>query len=110
MLNERQRRRSVSRHRIRPPLQPLSPHEAYHASGNSAEPAPSDDAGLRRRRCDGPSPPRSRTHAAGRTRGTAMSATVVDRIDVTTTDVAVIGAGAAGLSAALGLAPYRVPP
>jgi len=37
-----------------------------------------------------------------------MSTTAVDRIDVTTTDVVVIGAGAAGLSAALGLAPHRV--
>src|SRR6267142_2475998 len=63
MLDERQRRRSVSGHRIRPPLQPLPPHEAYHASWNSAQPAPDGD---------------------------------------------VIGAGAAGLSAALGLAPHRV--
>jgi L-aspartate oxidase len=37
-----------------------------------------------------------------------MSTTVVDPIDVTTTDVVVIGSGAAGLSAALGLAPYQV--
>ena len=37
-----------------------------------------------------------------------MSTTAADRIDVTTTDVVVIGAGAAGLSAALGLAPHRV--
>src|SRR6266446_6209443 len=104
MLDERQRRRSVSRHRIRPPVQPLSPYEAYHAPGNSAESAPHGDAGARRRRCGGPSPPRSRAHAAGRTRGTGMSTTAVDRIDVTTTDVVVIGTGAAGLSAALGLA------
>ena len=37
-----------------------------------------------------------------------MSTTVIDRIEVTTTDVVVIGAGAAGLSAALGLSPHRV--
>jgi glycine/D-amino acid oxidase-like deaminating enzyme len=37
-----------------------------------------------------------------------MSATEADRVDVTTTDVVVIGAGAAGLTAALGLAPHRV--
>src|SRR5882672_11900418 len=99
MLNERQRRGAVSRHRIRPPLQPLPAHEAYHAPGHSAEPAPHGNAGARRRRRGGASPPRRRAHAAGRTRRTAMSTTAADRIDVTTTDVVVIGAGAAGLSA-----------
>jgi hypothetical protein len=48
MFHERQRRRSVSRHRIRPPLQPLSTYEANHARGNLTEPAPYDDAGARR--------------------------------------------------------------
>jgi L-aspartate oxidase len=37
-----------------------------------------------------------------------LSATIVDGIAVMTTDVVVIGTGAAGLSAALALAPYRV--
>src|SRR5258707_12927062 len=37
-----------------------------------------------------------------------MSNAAEDCIHVTTTDVVVIGAGAAGLSAALGLAPHRV--
>src|SRR6185295_9007197 len=83
-------------------------HEADHAPGNSTEPSPDGDSGARRRRCGGPSPARSRAHAAGRTRRRAMSTTVVDPIDVTTTDVVVIGSGAAGLSAALGLAPYQV--
>src|SRR5262245_1768007 len=108
MLDERQRRRPIPGHRIRPPLQPLSSHEAYHAPGHSAEPAPDGATGARRRRCRGSGSPRGRENAAGPTRGATVSATVVDGIARKTTDVVVIGTGAAGLSAALGLPPYRV--
>ncbi len=105
VLDERQRGRAVPGDGVRPPVQSLPAHEADHAAEDPrrapADGAPGRGRGGRRR----PRTPRGRADARGRPGSESMSA----RLDaVREADVVVLGAGAAGLSVALGLAGRRV--
>ena len=113
VLDERQRRGRVPGRRVRPPLQPLPAHEAHHPA---QDPALAADHGARGRgRPDGRRPaPGWRSSACSRSAGgegerTRCRAAPSGRVDgVARSDVVVVGAGVAGLSAALGCAPLRV--
>ena len=105
VLDGRQRRRRLPEDPLRPALQPLPPHEADHAAEDPPL-APGDGApgggGAPR---GGAGPSRGRADAGRRARGRSMNA----RLDaVREVDVVVLGAGAAGLSVALGLGGRRV--
>src|SRR6516162_711002 len=98
MLDERQRRGPLSRHRVRPTLRALPTHEAYHARQDSPR------AGDVRRRGDD-RPHRSRTGSAcSRKDAGSVSADLLSLRG----RVVVVGAGVAGLLTALELAPRRV--
>ena len=100
VLDERQRGGRVSRDRVHSSLQPVPAHEEDHPAEHPAGP-PGDGApgGGRPRR--GRSGPRRRGADAGGGAGARPMSPTLD--GVRDADVVVIGAGAAGLSVALGL-------
>ena len=100
VLDERQRGRPVPRDGVHAAVQPVPAHEADHPAEDPARPAGARAPGRGRAGRRGEGPPRGRAHAGRRPRGRPMSA----RLDATReADVIVVGAGAAGLSVALGI-------